>query len=548
MEAVNKELARAAELEAEVASLAAAHADPAAARAAVREFVTRRNTVRTPDDIEFEPVDAGGVPAEWVRPPLDPERRVVIFVHGGGWLFGSPAESRELTARLARAAQARVLALDVRLAPEHPFPAPIDDVLTAFDWLIGDGADPREVAIVGESTGATVALSAVIRLLERGAAGPGAVVLLSPVLDLRRSQDDDAPEPVRTILANTPAYLAGVDASSPSVSPLLADLNGLPWLLVQFGSADPYAEDARALVAAASSSGVAATEEEWLGMPHRWQLFPHIYDATRAIHRAGDFLLQRIGPGSVPVVAGRSDRFDAVPPFPRRRALAVRLLSARFGAESRAARLEGDELVLLDAPDVGALLASGPKWTSIAKQDGPHRKLSDATLARLIPAPEKIICVGLNYRSHAQETGHGVPEFPTIFAKYSRALLGPHDDLVLPNNSSMVDWEAELAVVIGSPARHVAEPDARAAIAGYTVANDISMRDWQRKTSQWLQGKTFEATTPVGPPLSPATRSTIRSISVSRAQSTVRSFRSRPRPTSSLARRPWSPTSARSLP
>jgi acylpyruvate hydrolase len=119
----------------------------------------------------------------------------------------------------------------------------------------------------------------------------------------------------------------------------------------------------------------------------------------------------------------------------------------------------------------------------------------------VVPRPEKIICAGLNYRGHAEETGLGVPDFPTIFAKYARALLGPNDDIVLPRNSEKVDWEAELAVIIGREVRHAGEDEAAEAIAGYAVANDISMRDWQTRTLQWLQGKTFEATTPFGPHL-----------------------------------------------
>jgi acylpyruvate hydrolase len=179
----------------------------------------------------------------------------------------------------------------------------------------------------------------------------------------------------------------------------------------------------------------------------------------------------------------------------------VRLVSARIDGSTRAARVEGDELVVLDHPDVGALLASGPDWQSAAGADGERIFAAGVPLTTLLPAPEKIICVGLNYHGHAAETGLGVPDFPTLFAKYSRALLGPEDDIVLPDASVKVDWEAELAVVVGREVRHADEDEARAAIGGYTVANDISMRDWQGRTRQWLQGKTFEASTPVGPAL-----------------------------------------------
>jgi acylpyruvate hydrolase len=115
--------------------------------------------------------------------------------------------------------------------------------------------------------------------------------------------------------------------------------------------------------------------------------------------------------------------------------------------------------------------------------------------------PGKIICLGLNYAGHVREMGHDPPEYPTLFAKFSGALIGARDPIVLPGTSDRVDFEAELAFVIGRPARHVAVGCALDHIAGFTVLNDVSVRDWQRRTSQWLQGKTFEHTTPIGPML-----------------------------------------------
>ena len=121
--------------------------------------------------------------------------------------------------------------------------------------------------------------------------------------------------------------------------------------------------------------------------------------------------------------------------------------------------------------------------------------------APLVPHPEKTVCVGLNYRSHILEMGRELPEHPTLFAKYSSALIGARDDILLPRVSDKVDWEAELAVIIGAPARHVSVEEAGAAIAGYSVCNDVSVRDFQNRTLQWLQGKTFESSTPLGPAL-----------------------------------------------
>lgn len=180
----------------------------------------------------------------------------------------------------------------------------------------------------------------------------------------------------------------------------------------------------------------------------------------------------------------------------------MRLVTMRTAGGTSAGRIDGDEVVQLDDADVGAVLASGPDWAQRAAASGGARHaLDEVDLAPLIPRPAKIVCLGYNYQSHVNETGRPRPEHPTYFAKYARALIGAHDPITLPAASDAVDWEVELTLVIGRPARHVAERDAAAYVAGVTVANDISARDWQRRTTQNLAGKTFEGTTPVGPAL-----------------------------------------------
>ena len=163
-----------------------------------------------------------------------------------------------------------------------------------------------------------------------------------------------------------------------------------------------------------------------------------------------------------------------------------------------AARLEGDDLVPLPYPDVVALLAE-PGWAQAALAPARERvALAGADLAPPV-RPAKVVCVGLNYRSHIEELGRPLPDHPTLFVKFADTLTGPYDDLVVPKVSTEVDWEVELGVVIGRTARGVDEAGAAACIAGYAVVNDISMRDWQWRTMQWDQGKNFEASTPVGP-------------------------------------------------
>lgn len=178
----------------------------------------------------------------------------------------------------------------------------------------------------------------------------------------------------------------------------------------------------------------------------------------------------------------------------------MRIATIRWEGKTAAARLDGSDYTVLPFSDVGQLLASGADWRATAETTaGPVLSAEGISLAPLVTFPEKIVCVGLNYRDHAEETGQPIPQFPTLFAKYARSLIGAGDELVLPPASTAVDWELELGVVIGQPVRHASVTESADAIAGYTVINDISMRDWQMRTSQYLQGKTFEASTPVGP-------------------------------------------------
>lgn len=176
----------------------------------------------------------------------------------------------------------------------------------------------------------------------------------------------------------------------------------------------------------------------------------------------------------------------------------MRLATVRTPDGTRAARVEADRVVELLAPDVGALLAAGVDPAEVSAA-GPVYDLGDADLAPVVPRPDKVLCLGLNYRAHILEMGHELPDHPTVFSKYAIALIGARDDIWLPRESDRVDWEAELGIVVGRPVRRASAAEARAAIAGYTVVNDVSMRDWQYRTPQWDQGKTWEHATPIGP-------------------------------------------------
>ncbi|KQP57237.1 fumarylacetoacetate hydrolase family protein [Agreia sp. Leaf283] len=184
----------------------------------------------------------------------------------------------------------------------------------------------------------------------------------------------------------------------------------------------------------------------------------------------------------------------------------MRLATLRTPDGTIAVRIDDDTATEIPGvADVGALLALAD-WRRVAETaDGGTRPVADiapADWAPVVPAPSKIVCVGLNYRNHILEMGRELPEFPTLFAKYPEALIGAHDEIVLPEYAShAVDWECELAVVIGRTARRLGEDEAADAIAGYSVLNDVTMRDFQYRTPEWFQGKTFESSTPFGPVL-----------------------------------------------
>ena len=177
----------------------------------------------------------------------------------------------------------------------------------------------------------------------------------------------------------------------------------------------------------------------------------------------------------------------------------MRLATARIDGTTRAVRVDRDTLVDLGHPDLGDLLAE-PGWRAVAEAaSGPTYPAEGVSFATLVARPGKVVCVGLNYRNHIQEMGRDLPEYPTLFSKFADTLIGATDDIVRPAETEAFDWEVELAVVIGSPVRRATTAEAEAAIAGFTVLNDITCRDWQFRTREWLQGKNWDSTTPVGP-------------------------------------------------
>jgi epsilon-lactone hydrolase len=267
-----------------------------------RAVAAARWVPNPPPGIRRTPVDAGGVAAEWVVAPVSECHRHIFYLHGGGYVIGSPALYRHLTWRLARAARARLLAVDYRLAPEHPFPAAVDDALRAYEWLLGDGADPRRTVVIGDSAGGGLAFAFLMRCRdERRLPLPAAVVALSPWTDLActgpslsRNAGIDPFLDANGIPPIAECYLAGADPRHPYASPLYGDPTDLPPALIQVGSDEVLRDDASRMAERLRAAGCPVVLEIWPRMPHVWHLFASVMpEARRAIARIGAFTQER---------------------------------------------------------------------------------------------------------------------------------------------------------------------------------------------------------------------------------------------------------------
>ena len=252
------------------------------------------------DDVEVTAVDAAGVPAEWSIAPGSDASRVLMFLHGGGYCSGSILSHRRMVTEAGRAAGMRTLAVGYRLAPEHPFPAALEDALTAWRFLLGQGIDAASIAVGGDSAGGGLTVALINTLREAGDNVPACAWLVSPWVDLTMSgstlASKDKVDPLihKDYLGElADAYVPrGMDRSDPRVSPLFADLRGFPPTLIQVGSAETLLADATRLSAALGSADVPVTLEVWPHMIHAWHLWnAHLEPARRALASAGAFLL-----------------------------------------------------------------------------------------------------------------------------------------------------------------------------------------------------------------------------------------------------------------
>jgi len=234
------------------------------------------------NDVAIEPVDCDGVASEWVVAPGANDNKILLHFHGGGYVIGRPDGYRNYNSRMSETAGARVLAVDYRLAPEHPFPAAIEDTLGAYKWILAQGYAPAQVGFMGESAGGGLVFATLLAARAEGVPLPAAAVAISPWVDLTNSRDSHAfnadadPMIAPSVLdPYTTAYLNGADPNGPLASPVYAELNGLPPIYILVGSTEVLLDDARAVFMNASRAGVNVTIEVAPEMPHIWPIFAY---------------------------------------------------------------------------------------------------------------------------------------------------------------------------------------------------------------------------------------------------------------------------------
>ena len=251
--------------------------DLAATRAG---FEQGYSSMPVPDGVSFEPVDAGGVPAEWATPPEVEGSRTIVYLHGGGYVVGSLNTHRHVVSRLALGAKARVLNVDYRLAPENPYPAALDDAMAAWQWHLANGGDAARTAISGDSAGGGLAIALCMKLRDGGMALPACAAPISPWTDLTFSGDSMTERADRDpMLAGADAlsgmvmaYAAGEDAANPYISPVFGAFENLPPMMIQVGTEEVLYDDSTRVAKAIENANGAVEFRPWPDMMHVWHL------------------------------------------------------------------------------------------------------------------------------------------------------------------------------------------------------------------------------------------------------------------------------------
>jgi epsilon-lactone hydrolase len=254
----------------------------------------------TPDDMRVEDATVGGVPCIVVSPSTGEPRGTIVFVHGGGYLWMTARTHLPVAAGLVRASGCRCVSVDYRRAPEHPYPAPVDDLVAVYRSLLDDGVPADAIAFAGDSAGGGLVVAGLVALRDAATALPAAAVSVSPWTDLTvtGASADTADDPIvsgAALRMMASMYLDGADPTSPTASPLYADLTGLPPLLVQVGTREALLDDARRLVVRAGRAGVDVTLHEFTDVVHMWVVFgPDLPESLEAYREAGAFIRDHV--------------------------------------------------------------------------------------------------------------------------------------------------------------------------------------------------------------------------------------------------------------
>jgi monoterpene epsilon-lactone hydrolase len=257
----------------------------------------------TAGDVSVEKVDANGVAAEWTATPGSARDAAILYVHGGGYVIGSLDSHRHMVAELGRAANCVALALDYRLAPEHPFPAAVDDAIAGYRYLLAQGFRPSRIALAGDSAGGGLVVAAMVAIREAGLAQPGCGWCLSPWIDMEALGGSMAtkaasdPNVQRAgVLDMARLYLNGADPRSPLAAPLYADLAGIAPLLIQVGAAETLLDDSVQLAQRAGAADVRVDLQVWPEMIHIWPIYyPELRAGKQALDEAGAFIRRALG-------------------------------------------------------------------------------------------------------------------------------------------------------------------------------------------------------------------------------------------------------------
>jgi acetyl esterase/lipase len=256
-----------------------------------------------PEGVSFSPVDVAGIPGQWILPDGVSGDGVLLYLHGGGYMTCSVNSYRKMVGHIAKAADLRALAIDYRLAPEHPHPAQVEDAAAAYRWLLDNGHDPSRIAIAGDSAGGGLTMLTLLRLRADGTPLPAAAVLLSPFVDLESSGESMRTRAELDLLITAEGgkhavslFLPGGDLRDPAVSPLHADLSGLPPIYIQVGDHEVLLDDSTRLCERLQAAGVDVRLDIFPEMQHVFQICAgNVPEADEAIGKVGAWLPSRLG-------------------------------------------------------------------------------------------------------------------------------------------------------------------------------------------------------------------------------------------------------------